>query len=72
MTQPVHWGADVPISLPQPLTDDNPGLVPMDGFCVTATGLAWDLSAADHERISMPSYAPLQPQRQVVHYDEGL
>lgn len=70
--EPVHWGADVPISLPQPLTEDNPGIVPMDGFCFTASGLFHDLSQVDFDRISTPAFAPDNPQEQVIRYDEGL
>lgn len=72
MTEPIHWGADVPVSLPQPLAEDNPGVIPMDGFCFTESGLFFDLSAADYARISTPSYAPVQPKQQVIRYDEGL
>lgn len=72
MTEPVHWGADVPVSLPQPLSEDNPGIIPMDGFCFTANGLFFDLSQADYDRISIPTYAPDNPQVPVVRYDEGL
>lgn len=72
MSESVHWGADVPVSLPQPLSGDNPALVPMDGFCFTTTGLFFDLSLADHERISVPTFAPDNPQEPVVRYDEGL
>jgi hypothetical protein len=60
------------VSLPQPLTEDNPGIIPMDGFCFTPHGLFFDLSAADYQRISTPTFAPDDPQRQVVRYDEGL
>jgi hypothetical protein len=72
MTDPVHWGADVPVSLPQPLSDDNPGVIPMDGFCFTANGLFFDLSTADYQQMATPSYAPVQAKQQVVNYDEGL
>jgi hypothetical protein len=72
MTEPIHWGSDVPVSLPQPLAEDNPGIIPMDGFCFTANGLAYDLSQADFARISTPTFAPEDPQQQVIRYDEGL
>jgi hypothetical protein len=72
MADPVHWGADVPVSLPLPLTADNPGVIPMDGFCFTESGLFFDLSAADYDRISTPSYAPARPKQQTIRYDEGL
>lgn len=72
MTEPIHWGSDVPVSLPQPLDDDNTGIVPMDGFCFTSSGLFFDLSQADFQRISMPTFAPEDPQQETVRYDEGL
>lgn len=72
MSEPVHWGADVPVSLPQPLDEDNTGLVPMDGFCFTLNGLFFDLSQADHARIAVPTFAPDRPEDPVVRYDEGL
>jgi hypothetical protein len=72
VTEPIHWGSDVPVSLPQPLAEDNPGVVPMDGFCFTPNGLFFDLSEADYQRISSPTFAPDNPQEQVIRYDEGL
>lgn len=72
MTEPATWGADVPISLPTPIDESNPGIVPMDGFCFTATGMAFDLSQSDHDRISRPTFAPDHPQEQIIRYDEGL
>lgn len=72
MTEPVTWGADVPVSLPQPLDEDNPGIIPMDGFCFTERGLFFDLSQADFDRISTPTFAPDNPQETVIRYDEGL
>lgn len=70
--EPVHWAADVPVSLPQPLDESNPGIIPMDGFCFTANGLFFDLSQSDFDVISTPTYAPDSPQDPVVRYDEGL
>lgn len=72
MSEPVHWGADVPVSLPQPLSEDNPAIIPMDGFAFTTTGLFFDLSVADHARIAVPTFAPDRPEDPVVNYDEGL
>jgi hypothetical protein len=60
------------VSLPQPLDEDNPGIIPMDGFCFTPSGLFFDLSQADFQRISTPTFAPEDPQQQIVRYDEGL
>ncbi|GAA1978719.1 hypothetical protein [Kitasatospora viridis] len=56
-----QWGADVPVSMPQPLPPDLVGLVPMTGFTMTLNGLWPDLSQADWERISRPTYAPYDP-----------
>lgn len=56
-----QWGADVPISMPQPLPQGYESVVPMDGFTMTHLGLFHDLTSADHERLSRPSYAPHDP-----------
>lgn len=53
-----QWGADVPVSMPQPLRADQVPLVPMNGFVMTIDGLFPDMSAADHERLATPVYAP--------------
>lgn len=53
-----QWGADVPISMPQPLRADQEAIVPMNGFVMTLDGLYPDMSAADHERLATPVYAP--------------
>lgn len=58
-----QWGADVPVSLPQPLPSDLIGQIPMGGFTMTVMGLFADLSAADHERMSRPSFAPFDAQQ---------
>lgn len=72
MVNPINWGADVPISMPQPLDDSNPALIPMDGFTFTWNGLAHDLSQADWEARAIPTFAPRQPTVETVRYDEGL
>lgn len=56
-----QWGADVPVSMPQPLRADQVALVPMNGFVMTLDGLWPDMSAADHERLATPAYAPYDP-----------
>ncbi|MFJ4902855.1 hypothetical protein [Streptomyces sp. NPDC088727] len=58
-----QWGSDVPVSMPQPLPPGVVGIVPMGGFVMTESGLFPDLSAADHERISRPAYAPYDPMK---------
>lgn len=50
------WASDVAVSMPLP-----PIQTPrqsMDGFVVTDGGLAHDISDADYERISLPTYSP--------------
>jgi hypothetical protein len=58
-----QWGADVPVSMPQPLRADQEAIVPMNGFAMTLDGLYPDMSAADHERLATPVYAPHNPLR---------
>jgi hypothetical protein len=71
MSEPVHWGADVPVSMPQPLDESNPGIVPMDGFCFTYNGLYHDLSQADWARMAIPTFAPVSPATETVTYSDG-
>lgn len=52
-----EWGSDVPVSMPEPLTE--PGMVPMFGFVFTRNGLFHDLSEAEHEQLSLPTFAPI-------------
>lgn len=54
------WGSDVPVSMPEPLGDQE-GLVPMFGFNFTINGLFHDLTDADHEALSTPTFAPISP-----------
>lgn len=54
------WGSDVPVSMPEPLKDQE-GMIPMFGFTFTVNGLFHDLTEADHERLSIPTYAPISP-----------
>jgi hypothetical protein len=63
------WSSDVPVSMPEPL--DQPGLVPMMGFVFTIDGLMHDLTRVDHDRISLPTYAPARPS-QVVFDDRDV
>jgi hypothetical protein len=71
MTSPINWGADVPVSMPEPLSEDNPGLIDMDGFCFTASGIAHNLSRADWEVLSVPTFSPEIPAR-AIRYDAAL
>lgn len=61
-----QWGADVPVSMPQALPSGLPGLVDMGGFTMTEFGLFPNLSTADLERMSRPTYAPYNPALQEV------
>jgi hypothetical protein len=54
------WGADVPVSLPQSLGDQE-GLVPMFGFTFTINGLFHDMNDSDLEALATPTYAPISP-----------
>jgi hypothetical protein len=72
MEQPVNWAADVKVSMPRPLKESNPGLVDMDGFTMTANGLAHNLSHADWVRLSVPTLAPVRPVVNEVRYDAHL
>jgi hypothetical protein len=61
-----QWGSDVPVSMPQPLPKDVVGVVHMGGFVMTESGLFPDLSAADHEWLSRPTFAPYNPMNDLV------
>lgn len=70
MTEPMSWGTDVPVSMPQPL-GDNQGVIDMDGFCFTDGGIAHNLSRADWEQLVVPTFAPEIPAA-AVRYDAAL
>ena len=57
------WGADAPISMPQPLSDQDASgpTAPMGGFVFTASGLMHDLTQSDWESMSLPTYRPASP-----------
>lgn len=60
-----QWGSDVPVSMPQPLPEGYDSIVPMGGFTMTQFGLFPDMTAADHERLTHPKFAPHDPTRPV-------
>ena len=64
------WGADVPISMPRPVTE--PTIVPMFGFGMTQFRLVHDLSSAEYEALAVPVYAPEHGPAQTVYDDAGL
>lgn len=53
------WGADVPVSMPEPLHPDRPALVDMNGFGFTIFGIAHNLKGTDLEEY-LPVFAPPQ------------
>lgn len=65
------WGADVPVSMPRPITDYTDASVPMFGFRFTLNGLMHDLNEDDWERISNPTFRPQSP-RSVVRGDADV
>lgn len=58
------WGADVPVSMPQPLPAGLAHQIPMGGFTMTEQGLFHDITRADYERMSRPTFTPYNPQAQ--------
>lgn len=67
MSGQMPWSADVPISMPEPNTGKS--LVQMFGFVFTVDGLFHDITEADHERLSRPTFAPVQVAQTV--FDDG-
>lgn len=64
------WAADVPISLP--IAPAESVLVPMYGFGMTEFRLVHDISAAEREMLSRPTYAPDDPGMPTVRDDTGV
>ena len=57
MTTPgAYWGTDVPISMPEPTTDDV--LIDMGAYGFSENGLVHNLTPADLEDYMMPTFAP--------------
>jgi hypothetical protein len=69
---PPAWGADVPISMPQPVPAGEPVMVEMYGFGMTQYRLVHDLSRADYESLAVPVYAPANPTGQTVAGDAAI
>jgi len=64
------WGADVPISMPVPASEAP--MVEMHGFAMTQFRLVHDLTSAEYEALSVPVYAPAQPNGNVVAGDAAI
>jgi hypothetical protein len=57
MTQPgSYWGTDVPISMPEPTTDDV--IIDMGAHGFSINGLVHNLSQSDLEDYMMPTFTP--------------
>lgn len=67
----VYYGSDVRVSLPQPVPD-SVLKVPMYGFAFTEYGLAHDITAAQHETLSRPTFAPRPALSEVIWGDEDI
>lgn len=58
------WGADTPVSEPQPLRDGQHGLVSLGpGWVFTDKGFFPDLTEEASEIVFAPTYAPERPSR---------
>jgi hypothetical protein len=53
------WGTDVPISMPEPMNQDQPIYVDMGGFGMTTGGIAHNFTTADLEVYTTPTFLPL-------------
>lgn len=63
------WAADTDISMPNPKDPNNQVEVPMFGFVFTENGLFHDLTVAQHETLSQPSFGPPLQTQDVVRGD---
>lgn len=68
--QPPVWSSDVPISVPQPPTDDV--IVPMFGFGMTQYRLVHDLNEVEYEYLRTPTYVPDMPTAEVIRGDRDV
>jgi hypothetical protein len=65
----IYYSADVRVSLPEPMPSAPQVTVPMYGFAFTENGLRHDITRADHDALSTPSFAPHAPLGDVVWGD---
>ena len=57
MSEPgFYWGSDVPISMPQPTKDQI--LIDMGAHGFTVNGLQHNISQADLEEYTQPTFSP--------------
>ena len=64
-TQRPVWGADVPVSMPQPAPE--PIVVPMFGFGMTQYRLVHNLTQREYEALSVPVFQPRDPSQTAVN-----
>lgn len=57
-TNGTSWGTDTPISMPEPLPPGRVAHVDMGGFCFTIRGIAHNLTEADREVYTVPTFMP--------------
>lgn len=55
------WGADGPISMPEPPQGEADRLVSFGGFAFGVNGLVPDLSDSDLQDYLLPFFAPVNP-----------
>lgn len=67
----VYYGSDVRVSLPQPPQGAILS-VPMYGFAFTENGLAHDITVAQHETLSRPTFTPQRPYSEVIWGDVDI
>jgi hypothetical protein len=53
------WGTDTPISMPSALRPDQTVYVDMGGFAFTEHGIAHNVTEADLEVFTTPTYLPV-------------
>lgn len=66
------WGADVPISMPLPVSSDEPVIVDMYGMGMTQMRLVHSLTQREYENLSVPVYQPENPADEIVYDDADI
>ena len=54
----ISWGADTPISMPEPITADRVIYKDMGGFCSTTYGIGHNFTRSDLEVFTNPIFSP--------------
>ena len=58
LTNEAPWGADVPISMPEPMPEDPGVVVPFGGLAFTAMGVVHDLTSVDRDSLLVQGWGP--------------